>query len=110
MNFITLFALLIGHAVADFALQSDSMARGKNRNRPPENIPPGQVPMAIWPYWLTSHALIHAGAVWLVTGNMWLAAAELVVHWVIDFAKCENWTGIHTDQFLHVMCKVLWAA
>lgn len=29
----TLVALLMGHALADFALQSDAMAKGKNRNR-----------------------------------------------------------------------------
>ena len=103
-----LFQLIIGHALLDFPLQGDSMAKGKNRNRSPENIPPGQTPQRVWPYWLTSHALIHAGGVWLVTQRWELALAEAVSHWVIDFAKCENWTGIHTDQLLHFVCKVLW--
>jgi len=52
------------------------------------------------------HDLIQAGAVWIVTGHTGLAALEFVLHWMIDFAKCENWTGIHTDQALHVACKV----
>ena len=103
-----LFQLIIGHALLDFPLQGDSMAKGKNRNCPPENIPPGQTPQRVWPYWLTSHALIHAGGVWLITQHWELGLAELVLHWGIDFAKCENWTGIHTDQFLHFCCKVLW--
>ena len=52
------------------------------------------------------HDLIQAGAVWIVTGHTGLAALEFVLHWIIDFAKCENWTGVHTDQALHVACKV----
>jgi hypothetical protein len=105
------FYLIAGHALADFALQSDDMAKGKNRNRRLDmmlKIPPGQKPMTVWPYWLTSHALIHGGAVALITGVWWLGLAEFVIHWAIDFAKCENWTGIHTDQALHVACKLLW--
>ena len=109
---ITLFYLIVGHALADFALQSGDMAKGKNRNIfvDPLGLPPGQKPMVIWPYWLTSHALIHGGAVSLITGIWWLGLLEFVVHWGIDFAKCENWTGIHTDQALHVVCKLVWVA
>lgn len=105
-----LFHLIAGHALADFALQSDAMAVGKNRNRPvdPAKIPPGQKPQTVWPYWLASHALIHGLVVSLITGVWWLGALEAVVHFCIDFAKCESWTGIHTDQALHVACKVLW--
>jgi len=106
----TLFFLLVGHAVADFALQSDAMAKGKNRNRKIDltKIPPEQKVMTVWPYWLTSHALIHGGVVALITGIWWLGLLEAGIHWCIDFAKCENWTGIHTDQGLHIACKFLW--
>lgn len=40
---MTLFYLLAGHGLADFALQSEWMARAKNRNRPvpASSIPPG---------------------------------------------------------------------
>ena len=105
-----LFRLLIGHALADFTLQTDTMARGKNRNRPvdPAAIPPGQKVQKVWPYWLTSHALIHAGMVGVILGRWDIAFAEFVLHWLIDFAKCESWTGIHSDQGLHVACKALW--
>lgn len=82
------------------------MARGKNRHNKPQNIPPGQHPQKIWPYWLTSHALIHAGAVALITGSVALGVLEFVLHSHIDFAKCENWTGIHVDQALHIACKI----
>ena len=102
------FKLMIGHALADFALQSDAMAKGKNRNRKPDPglIPPGQKYMPCWYHWLTAHALIHAGMVWIATGLVWLALLELVYHWLIDFAKCENWTNPNQDQALHILCKV----
>ena len=105
-----LFYLIAGHALADFALQSDNMAKGKNRHTfvDPNSIPKGQKVMTVWPYWLTSHALIHGGLVGIITGIWWLGLAETAVHWAIDYTKCENWTGIHTDQGLHVACKVVW--
>lgn len=104
-----LFWLLVGHAVADFALQIDSMARGKNRHRKTEP-PPGAKYQACWFYWLSAHSLIHGGAVALVTGSVALGCAETVAHWLTDFGKCENWYGIHVDQAIHVACKVLWLA
>lgn len=104
-----LFLLMLGHCVADFALQGDTMARGKNRNRAPDPslIPPGQTFMPTWGYWLTAHAGIHSAAVYLVTGSTALAAMELVFHWLIDFGKCENLYGIHLDQFLHFYTKAI---
>jgi hypothetical protein len=108
MMLLIFFKLLIGHALADFPLQGDFLARGKNRhsvNMPP----PGAKPGAIWPYCLTAHSLIHAGTVWIITGSVELALIECVAHWVIDFAKCENDITLHQDQFLHVLCKLFYA-
>lgn len=102
------FWLIVGHALCDFALQSDAMAKGKNRNVKPTNIPPGAIPQTIWPYWLTSHALIHAGAVALITGSIGFGLAEFFAHWLIDYMKCENVTDIHADQAFHLVCKVFW--
>lgn len=104
----TLFKLMIGHALADFALQSSEMAKGKNRNSKPDYVPEGQIYTPCWYYWLTAHALIHAGAVWVATGVVWFAAMELVFHWIIDFFKCEGDLTPHEDQFLHIGCKVLY--
>lgn len=106
---IILFKLVLGHFVADFALQSDSMGKGKNRNRKPDNIPPGQTPMTVWPYWLSAHAGVHATAVYIVTGLWYLALAEIVCHAAIDFLKCDNKLTVHQDQFLHHVCKLAWA-
>ena len=102
------FKLLIGHALCDFSLQTDSMAKGKNRHRKTD-APPGAAYAPSWYFWLPAHALIHAGAVLVVTGNHWFAVAELVLHSAIDFGKCENWYGMRTDQAAHVLCKVIYA-
>lgn len=105
------FLLLIGHAFADFAFQSDWIAMNKNRHNP---SPVGYSPklhgpkMTIWPYVLGSHALIHAGMVYVITGNIYFTVAEAMLHFMIDFGKCEKWYGIHVDQALHIWCKFLY--
>lgn len=106
-----LLLLLMGHALADFGLQSEAMAKGKNRNRlvDPVSVPPGQKMLPAWGYWMTAHALIHGLAVTLILGPVW-GIAETCAHWLIDFGKCENAYGIHYDQFAHLVCKVLWLA
>lgn len=103
-----LLKLLMGHALSDFALQSPWMAQAKNRNRPAPEPPPGQTPQTVWPYVLTSHALIHGAAVYVITGSELFGLLETVAHWLIDFGKCENKYGIHVDQGLHVVCKIIW--
>lgn len=106
-----LFKLLIGHAFSDFVFQSDSIGRGKNRNYKTEP-PPGQKFIPCWPYYLAGHALVNGGLVFMITGNPLLALGETIAHGCIDFGKCENWYGpygVHIDQSLHFLCKVLWA-
>lgn len=97
------FLLCCGHALADYPLQADFLAKGKNRHTP---VIPGQL---FWPHCLTAHALIHAGTVWVITGSMACALIEAAAHWWIDFAKCEGWTNIHVDQLLHYACKLCYA-
>jgi hypothetical protein len=93
--------MVMGHALADFALQSDWMAVNKSRhlNKTPVN----------WQYVLGAHGLIHGLMVTLVTGNLLLGLLETVAHCAIDFGKCEGNYGIHADQFMHFACKVLWS-
>ena len=108
---VVLFALGIGHALADFALQGDFLSQAKNRHADVAKFfGENGHPRDLWIHALTAHALIHAGAVWLVTGSVVLAAVELVLHWLIDLAKCENWTSFSTDQYLHLACKAVYAA
>lgn len=105
------FLLMFGHAIADFALQTDWIAKTKNRHAgAPQSYNPklhGPI-QTIWPYVLSAHALIHGGMVFLVTGSVVLGFAETIAHWAIDFGKCEKWYGIHTDQALHIFCKIIW--
>ena len=100
-----LFALCIGHAVADFPLQGEYLATGKNRRFLIRMQDPSRPPH-IWVVCMAAHCLIHAGSVWLITGSALLAAVELVIHCAIDVAKCEGKTTFNQDQALHVLCKM----
>ena len=108
-----LFFLLAGHALMDYALQSDAMATCKCRHA---NLPlQKSVP---WWYWLTAHAVLHGAAVGVVVAwfgygmplAVAFAVAETVVHWAADCAKCESLFNIHVDQLIHVLSKVAWWA
>lgn len=102
---IDLFAkLLIGHALCDYPLQGDFIGKYKS----PWSLSPVHGTM-IWPYLLTSHALIQAGAVLAITGNHWLALVEFFLHWWIDFGKCAGLFGFHADQWMHIACKLGYA-
>jgi hypothetical protein len=102
-------ALAIGHAVADFPLQGPFLADAKNRHNDISSYFDKEPPPYVWIHALTAHSLIHAGAVWLITGSAVLGVIELVVHWIIDYAKCEGWTGFNSDQILHYVCKIIYA-
>lgn len=100
-----LFALVIGHAIADYPLQGKFLAIRKNRHIKPLEYG-ADVPGSIWVYCLSAHSLVHAAAVWIVTGSALFGFIEFVLHWIIDFAKCEKWTTFHQDQGLHLLSKV----
>lgn len=106
-----LFFLFAAHALMDYALQGDAMATCKC---PKADSPlQKQVP---WYYWLTSHSVLHGAAVgvvvhWFGYGMetaLWFAVAETVIHWFIDLGKCQGVYGLHADQGLHLLCKVVW--
>ncbi|HEX7906692.1 MAG TPA: DUF3307 domain-containing protein [Paraburkholderia sp.] len=102
-TFLTiLFWLVVGHSLADYPLQGDFLANGKNRNTPLGKM--------FWPHALFAHSMVHAGFVALFTGSITLGVAEGVVHAVTDFLKCENRISLRVDQTVHFACKVLWAA
>lgn len=99
-------ALLIGHVLADYPLQGHFLSVAKNRHADAAVLFDGNAPpRGLWVHALTAHSLVHAGAVWLVTGSLAMGMVELVLHWGIDFAKCEKWTNFTTDQLLHLVCK-----
>lgn len=93
-----LWAFIIGHAVADYPLQGDFLAKAKNHLKPI----PGINPMIA----LKMHAFIHAGVVWIITGSFFLSLFESVAHTLIDYLKCDERISFTTDQILHVSCKV----
>lgn len=97
------FYLLVVHAILDFPLQGDSVAVNKNPNANTDlqkHVP--------WYYWNLSHALAHGGGVALITNSVLLGLCETVVHFFIDLGKSYKLYSIHTDQLLHVCCKLLW--
>ena len=101
-----LFWLVTGHFVMDFPLQGDTVAHQKSplpgaRNEALAKAVP-------WPYWMTAHALMHGGAVALITGSVVLGALETSIHWLTDLAKCCRKIDIHTDQAIHLACKLVW--
>ena len=103
MSIIEIFAILVfAHMLADYPLQGDFLAKGKNRTAP--------IPGIHFGHPLAAHAIIHGGFVGIVTGSLWMGIAETIIHAITDDAKCRGKIGYHTDQAIHVGCKVLWAA
>jgi len=99
--FYVLFLLLVGHALADYPLQGDFLAQAKNRNTP--------LGEKYWKHALFSHAMIHGGFVLLFTQSIVLAIAEVIIHGITDYFKCENKISFNIDQWIHISCKVVWA-
>lgn len=94
--------LLALHALCDYPLQSDFVARGKNHVAPLPGVP--------WWVVMAAHAAIHAGAVSLVA-PAWCVGAEFFSHAVLDYAKNAGWfgsgkTAFCLDQAAHVLCKL----
>lgn len=98
--FELLFALFVAHSLADYPLQGDFLAQGKNRNTALGKL--------FWPYALSSHAMIHGGFVFLLTGSVWLGLAESIIHAGTDWLKCENKISMLADQAIHYACKAAW--
>jgi len=96
-----LWKLGLAHAITDIVMQDGKLTNmGRNKIR-------GQHPH--WFYWLIAHGLIQGGGVYWATGLPLLGLAESVAHTVIDFGKCEHYYGVHVDQGLHLLCKIVWA-
>lgn len=99
---VVLALLVFCHALGDYPLQNDYMARGKNWNTPVEGVP--------WYYLLGAHAVIHGGLAGLATGSLLVGILETGAHFFIDSLKNHGIISIHSDQALHIGCKVVWVA
>lgn len=95
-------ALVVAHALCDYPLQGDFLAKAKNHTAPIPGVP--------WQQALAAHSIIHGGAVWLITGIWGLGIAEAVSHALVDWLKSNKHFGFHTDQFLHIVFKAIWVA
>ncbi len=95
-----LWWLLAGHFFGDYVFQNDFLARSKNHKNPLPGIP--------WFWSLLAHSVVHGSLVLLVTGSLRLASYETITHLVIDFHKSNEDIGFHTDQALHIFCKLIW--
>ena len=99
---IAVLALLfVGHALADYPLQGDFLARAKVR---------GGIPEIPWGWALASHAAIHGGAVGIVTGSVALGIAEAIAHAAIDAANTcsEHHSGIETADIKSARYAASW--
>lgn len=100
-NLLTLFfELLVAHCLCDYPLQGDFLARGKNHRNPLPGIP--------WYQCLFAHAVIHGGAVFLVTGSVWFGLTEVLLHSLTDYVKSEGWISFNQDQALHLVTKAVY--
>lgn len=95
-----LLLLLAAHALCDYPLQGDFLAKGKNHANPLPGVP--------WYQCLLAHALIHAGAVAVITESATLGIAEFAVHAATDYAKCAGKLTFDQDQAIHYASKALW--
>lgn len=93
--------LLFWHALADYPLQGDFLARAKNQTAPIPGVP--------WWQAMAAHCTIHAGGVYWITGSLGLAVLEFIIHWATDSAKCRGRIGYNTDQAIHIVAKVVFA-
>lgn len=100
---MVLFLFIAAHAAFDYSLQGDTVAVNKNPNSKTElqkHVP--------WFYWNMSHALVHGGAVALITNSISLGLLETISHFFIDLGKSYKLYSIHVDQLLHLVCKLIW--
>ncbi len=96
------FLLLCVHALTDFQLQNGAMWQRKRRSKRCGSGP-------CWWYWLTAHALICGGGVYVVTQCLPLAICEVFLHWMIDFYRGEEWINSNVDQSFHLACRIGYA-
>lgn len=113
MNWEIFFLLLLAHAVTDFGLQSPWIAKAKNRHSGPPSSYDPKIHGPVRPIWfivMAAHAGMNAAGVYVVTGSIFLAILEFVVHYLIDSAKAEGAYNLYVDQSFHVASKFFYVA
>jgi hypothetical protein len=95
------FVLAAAHFLFDFPLQGQYLADGKNRFKP--------IPGTPWYWCMGGHCMLHAAAVYLITGSIILGFAELLAHLWLDDAKCAGDSTFDRDKICHLTFKLIWA-
>ncbi len=96
---VQLFLMLVaGHYLADYALQSDFMAKHKAE----------ALKTAMGFHALTAHAAIQGLVAGLLSQNFTIGLVIFISHWIIDYGKAaKDWYDINVDQFLHILVILL---
>lgn len=102
LAFTVFFLLVAAHNLADFCIQGDAAAIGKNKDIDSAKFGVG------WYYWMSGHCFTQGLLVALVTQNAFIGLAETIFHFVIDYLTCKKLISIHSDQFLHYVSKIVW--
>jgi hypothetical protein len=98
MDMVKQFLLLMMmHALTDIALQSHDFVRLRMPFKPQ------------WYYFMMAHAMINGLGVYYITDNVWVACAEIAVHFTLDTLKMTKRINIHADALGHVISKIVWA-
>jgi len=92
--------LIVGHFIADYPLQGDFLSKAKNKKNTIPGIP--------WWQAMIAHCVIHGGFVGIITGSVLLGIAETVLHFIIDYEKCDGQISYNEDQWMHILCKLAW--
>lgn len=100
MMLVLFLKLIVAHCLCDYPLQGDFLSKAKNHKAP--------IPGAPFYQALIAHSIIQGGAVWLITGKLWLGAMEATAHAIIDYLKCDGRISFNQDQALHIGCKAIW--
>ena len=96
----TLFVLCVLHAVVDYGLSTEYVAFAKSHKRSEGK--------GVWPFVLLAHSLMHGGAVFFATGNIFFGCGETVLHAITDYLKSDGKISYGIDQAIHYATKVLW--
>jgi hypothetical protein len=97
-----LLLMVFVHFLADFPLQGPFLSEAKNPNK--------EIPGVPWWIAMAAHCAIHAGFVWIITGSYLCCAAEFLLHFETDWAKCEGKHTFLKDQVIHLVSKLIYAA
>jgi hypothetical protein len=99
--YVLLILLVWGHVIADYPLQGDFLAKGKDPEGPFKDFFP-------WTQALFAHSMIQAGFVFLFTGSVQCFLMELIGHAWTDYAKTQKWISLNIDQSIHIGMKLFY--